>query len=322
MPPAPTDPAAPSRRNNIGTLRLIGALVVLLGHAFVLSSADGRTRDEVSEAIADVAAFNLGLPGIGVAMFFAISGFLVAQSYQRRGNAPAYVEARLLRIYPALWLADRADDRGRGRRLDVLTGRLPFERAHHHLRGRGRQPAGPQVRTARRVRQQPERLGERVAVDTAGGDQDVRLRGGRRDRRPPGAPAAVQRGRGRSRGGGPRLAGRIPAAREHRSPGDRDLLRRRHGALREPRRDPAAGGRRGGTRRRRGGLELDSGLPAPLRRRLLLRGAAGWASRSGPDCRTSRSGATSPTAPTSSPSRLRSSGFPRSGRARRGRSRR
>ena len=105
MPSAPTDPAAPSRRNNIGTLRMVGALVVLLGHAFVLSSADGRTRDEVSEGIADVAAFNLGLPGIGVAMFFAISGFLVAQSYQRRGNAPAYVEARLLRIYPALWLA-------------------------------------------------------------------------------------------------------------------------------------------------------------------------------------------------------------------------
>lgn len=102
---APSDPAAPSRRNNIGTLRLVGALVVLLGHAFVLSSANGRTRDDVSEAIGDIAAFNLGLPGVGVAMFFAISGFLVAQSYQRRGNALAYVEARLLRIYPALWLA-------------------------------------------------------------------------------------------------------------------------------------------------------------------------------------------------------------------------
>lgn len=95
----------PSRRNNIGTLRLVGALAVLLGHSFILSSPDGVTRDDASEAIADVAAFNLGLPGIGLAMFFAISGYLVAQSYQRRGSALAYIEARLLRIYPALWIA-------------------------------------------------------------------------------------------------------------------------------------------------------------------------------------------------------------------------
>jgi peptidoglycan/LPS O-acetylase OafA/YrhL len=105
MPSAPTDPAAPSRRNNIGTLRMVGALAVLLGHAFVLSSADGRTRDAVSNAIGDVAAFNLGLPGIGLAMFFAISGYLVAASYARRGTLVAYLEARLLRICPALWVA-------------------------------------------------------------------------------------------------------------------------------------------------------------------------------------------------------------------------
>lgn len=97
--------AAPSRRNNIGTLRMVGALVVLLGHSFILSSQDGQTRDAVSQAIADVAPFGLGLPGVGLALFFAISGYLVAQSFQRRGNALAYVEARLLRIYPALFVA-------------------------------------------------------------------------------------------------------------------------------------------------------------------------------------------------------------------------
>ncbi len=97
--------AAPSRRNNIGTLRMVGALFVLLGHSFILSSDDGNTRDAVSEAIGSVAPFHLGLPGIGVAMFFAISGYLVAQSYRRRGNAYGFAEARLLRIYPALWVA-------------------------------------------------------------------------------------------------------------------------------------------------------------------------------------------------------------------------
>lgn len=97
--------AALRRANNIGSLRMVGALAVLVGHSFVLSSADGRTRDAVSNAIGDVAAFNLGLPGIGLAMFFAISGYLVTQSYVRRRGAIAYTEARLLRIYPALWLA-------------------------------------------------------------------------------------------------------------------------------------------------------------------------------------------------------------------------
>jgi peptidoglycan/LPS O-acetylase OafA/YrhL len=100
-----TDPAAASRRNNIGALRMVGALAVLLGHSFVLSSADGRTPSGVSQAISDVAAFNLGLPGIGLAMFFVISGYLVSASYQRRGSLLAYLEARLLRIYPALWVA-------------------------------------------------------------------------------------------------------------------------------------------------------------------------------------------------------------------------
>ncbi|MGI9020811.1 MAG: acyltransferase family protein [Solirubrobacterales bacterium] len=106
MPTEATQPAADhSRRNNIGSLRLIGALMVLVGHSFILASADGSTGDALSRAIGDVAPFRMGLPGIGVAMFFAISGYLVAQSYQRRGGSLAYVEARLLRIYPALWIA-------------------------------------------------------------------------------------------------------------------------------------------------------------------------------------------------------------------------
>lgn len=94
-----------ARANNIGTLRLAGAFAVLFGHSFVLSSPSGQDRDPVSEAIADVAPLNFGLPLLGVAMFFAISGYLVAQSFVRRGSALAYTEARLLRIYPALWLA-------------------------------------------------------------------------------------------------------------------------------------------------------------------------------------------------------------------------
>jgi peptidoglycan/LPS O-acetylase OafA/YrhL len=99
------DPAAPSRRNNIGTLRMLGALAVLLGHSWVLTSEDGRTLGPVSQALADVTGFRLGLAGLGLAMFFVISGYLVSASYERRQSLVAYVEARVLRIYPALWAA-------------------------------------------------------------------------------------------------------------------------------------------------------------------------------------------------------------------------
>jgi peptidoglycan/LPS O-acetylase OafA/YrhL len=105
MPSASEDPAAPSRRNNIGTLRMLGALAVLVGHSWVLTSADGRTLGPVSAALSDVTGFHLGLAGLGLAMFFAISGYLVSASYERRGSLVAYAEARLLRIYPALWVA-------------------------------------------------------------------------------------------------------------------------------------------------------------------------------------------------------------------------
>ena len=96
--------AEESRTNNIGTLRLIGALAVLFGHSFVLTEG-ARFHDPISEVTRDVAGYGLGLPGLGVALFFAISGFLVTRSMLRHKSLAAYAEARVLRIYPALILA-------------------------------------------------------------------------------------------------------------------------------------------------------------------------------------------------------------------------
>jgi peptidoglycan/LPS O-acetylase OafA/YrhL len=93
-----------SRANNIGTLRLIGALAVLFGHSFVLTEGV-PFHDPISDVTRELAGFSLGLPGLGVAMFFAISGYLVTRSWMRHESFVAYAEARLLRIYPALILA-------------------------------------------------------------------------------------------------------------------------------------------------------------------------------------------------------------------------
>ncbi|MFT3719908.1 acyltransferase family protein [Pseudorhodoferax sp.] len=41
----------------------------------------------------------------GVPIFFFISGFLIGGSWRRNPNAPAYVASRVLRIFPALWVA-------------------------------------------------------------------------------------------------------------------------------------------------------------------------------------------------------------------------
>jgi peptidoglycan/LPS O-acetylase OafA/YrhL len=102
---ASSGPGAPARdANNIGTLRLFGALAVLFGHSFILAGG-AHARDPVSDLTRVVAPYDMGLPGVGVAMFFVISGYLVTQSFQRRGNLIAYAEARVLRIYPALIVA-------------------------------------------------------------------------------------------------------------------------------------------------------------------------------------------------------------------------
>jgi peptidoglycan/LPS O-acetylase OafA/YrhL len=80
-------------RNNLTALRWFAACLVLYGHAFVF----------------------LGLPEplflqwvpmgpLGVYIFFAISGYLVAQSWQRDPSVPRFLAKRALRIFPGLWV--------------------------------------------------------------------------------------------------------------------------------------------------------------------------------------------------------------------------
>lgn len=91
--------------NNINTLRFLGAFLVLFGHTFALCAGKGAGgMDPVSAWLKAYTAYQAKLPGIGVAMFFVLSGYLVTRSFENRHNLVAYVEARILRIYPALWI--------------------------------------------------------------------------------------------------------------------------------------------------------------------------------------------------------------------------
>ncbi|MET0820413.1 MAG: acyltransferase [Aeromicrobium sp.] len=83
-----------TRTNNFDALRLIGAMAVVVGHAYHLT---GRPEH---------VPFVLGYPvqTLGVVIFFAISGYLITASWQRKTSLVPYFLARGLRIFPGLFL--------------------------------------------------------------------------------------------------------------------------------------------------------------------------------------------------------------------------
>ncbi len=87
------------RSNNFDFLRFLGASLVIYGHAYPLS---GRgTFDHIQ-------LWTRGLfptAHMGVAIFFVISGFLIAQSLARSPSVSNYVWKRCLRIFPGLIVA-------------------------------------------------------------------------------------------------------------------------------------------------------------------------------------------------------------------------
>jgi peptidoglycan/LPS O-acetylase OafA/YrhL len=81
--------------DNFTLLRLALALAVVVSHA--ASVGTGRHMDEPLYALT---GYTLGEHGVNG--FFAVSGFLVAMSWDRRGGALPFAAARLLRVYPGL----------------------------------------------------------------------------------------------------------------------------------------------------------------------------------------------------------------------------
>jgi peptidoglycan/LPS O-acetylase OafA/YrhL len=90
----------PPRQNNFDALRLIAAISVIFSHSFWI--AEGTQNREWLMLLTGHQCI-LGL--VGVFVFFAISGFLVTQSFEQTANPLHYLVKRALRIFPGLFVA-------------------------------------------------------------------------------------------------------------------------------------------------------------------------------------------------------------------------
>lgn len=86
---------AEGRDNNFNLLRMIAASAVLVSHAYPLTLG----KDAVEPLLAST-GYKLGTTAVTI--FFAVSGFFITKSFDRRNSIPDFLLARVARIYPAL----------------------------------------------------------------------------------------------------------------------------------------------------------------------------------------------------------------------------
>lgn len=88
------DAAWSSGANHFNLIRLVAAWLVIYSHAWAITGTSG------SDHVAWLTGFR-SAGALAVDVFFLVSGFLVAASFERNG-AKAFLVARALRIFPAL----------------------------------------------------------------------------------------------------------------------------------------------------------------------------------------------------------------------------
>lgn len=86
-----------TRKNNLDFIRFFAASLVIISHAFPLT-----TGTDKHELMVLFTHNQLTLGRFAVAVFFIISGFLITASYDRSHDIRRFVRARFLRIFPGL----------------------------------------------------------------------------------------------------------------------------------------------------------------------------------------------------------------------------
>ena len=87
-----------SGRNNFNLIRLFAAWLVIYGHAWAITGSAG------GDLVTHLTRFKFA-GGVAVDVFFFISGYLIAQSWERSSDGVDFAAKRLGRIYPGLVVA-------------------------------------------------------------------------------------------------------------------------------------------------------------------------------------------------------------------------
>lgn len=86
---------AQGRDNNLNLIRMIAASAVLVSHAWPIALGP-----EAPEPMKGLTGYSLG--SLSVFVFFAVSGFLITQSFERTSSRTSFLLARGLRLFPGL----------------------------------------------------------------------------------------------------------------------------------------------------------------------------------------------------------------------------
>ncbi len=87
---------AMGRDNHFNLVRFVAASSVLVSHAWPIALGPDALQP------LEVALPGHTLGGVAVIVFFAVSGFFIAQSFDRSRSAAVFLSARALRLFPAL----------------------------------------------------------------------------------------------------------------------------------------------------------------------------------------------------------------------------